>query len=74
MEVGNVIREFNRRGEVIFEGLILRINENKNTIYLKVSTPLNKDAVFILENDGSVDFSLSYMKKCLERDDHVLLK
>ena len=36
MEIGNVIREFNKRGEVIFEGLILKIDEEKNTIYLKI--------------------------------------
>ena len=72
MEIGNVIREFNKRGEIIFEGLILKIDEEKNSVYLKIKAD-NED-YFTYTEDGSVAFGLSYMKKCLKRDDHVLLK
>jgi hypothetical protein len=72
MEIGNVIREFNKRGEIIFEGLILKIDEEKNSVYLKIKAD-NED-YFTYTEDGSVAFGLNYMKICLERDDHVLLK
>jgi hypothetical protein len=72
MEIGNVIREFNKRGEVIFEGLILKIDEEKNLVYLKIKE--DNENFFIYNEDGSVKFGLNYIKKCLKRDDHVLLK
>jgi hypothetical protein len=74
MEIGNVIREFNKRGEVIFEGLILKIDEEKNSVYLKIKADNIMLSSYNITEDGSVAFGLSYMKKCLERDDHVLLK